>query len=124
MHMWTRYSELSVPGDQADQFSWLVCPTEDPLTLALSPGERGELRGKQLGDHRVGFDLYEYLGRNQAAHLHHAGGRPDVAEEFPVGLAALFPVVNVGDVHAGPDHVLETGAGPAQRRLDVPQGLD
>ena len=39
-------------------------------------------------------------------------------------LAYLLPVGDAGDVHARADHVVQAGAGPAQRRLDVLEHLN
>ena len=47
----------------------------------------------------------------------------DLVEEFVMGPADGFPVVDVGDVHAGADHILDPGAGLLQRAADIGQGL-
>ena len=53
------------------------------------------------GGDGVGFDLHTHVGRDQAAHLDHGAGRPDVAEDLAVGAADGFEVVlDVGDEEA------------------------
>ena len=55
----------------------------------------------------VGFDLDEYLRRDEPADFDHAGCRPNVSEELAVRLADLFPAGDVGHEHARPHNVAQ-----------------
>jgi hypothetical protein len=67
------------------------------------------------GDDRVGLDLDQHVGIDQAPDFDHRGGRTDVAEGFAVRTADRLPLRDVGDVHAGAHDVAEGRARRGQR---------
>src|SRR4051794_30324041 len=58
-------------------------------------------------DQRVGFDLHQHLGVDQAANLYHCRGGADLAEELAMRPAYSLPVLYVRDEHARAYHVLQ-----------------
>ena len=67
---------------------------------------------------RDDLDLDEQPRVDQRGHLDHGGGRQDLAEGQPVGLAGLRPPGDVGDVDPGLHDVREAGAELLERRAE------
>ena len=65
-------------------------------------------------DKSLRFDLDEHMWINEAADLHHARRRPNVAEDLTMGLGDFLPIVNILDIDSGANHVLQ--ACPAARK--------
>ena len=51
-------------------------------------------------DESVRLNLHQHRGVYQPAHLDHRCRGPDLAENFSVRPAHLFPILDVGDIHA------------------------
>src|ERR1043165_6467827 len=95
-----------------------------PWPAAFKP-KIGETPGRALlGDDRLGLDLDAHVAVDQPVHLDHRARGADVAEHLAVGSAHFLPPLeDVGDVDAGPHHVLERGPGLLQGRGDPAQDL-
>src|SRR5206468_1454448 len=61
-------------------------------------------------DKCVGFDLDLRIAIDQARYFDDGRGGPDLGEDFAVDLGDLFPLADVGDVHAGADDVFDAAA--------------
>jgi hypothetical protein len=70
------------------------------------------------------FDLDEHLRRDEPFYLHHDAGGSNLSENFPVRAPDLFPIFDIGEVHACLDDVLQGSAGAFECRLDVAQYLN
>src|SRR5579863_2932215 len=70
-------------------------------------------------EYRLGLNLHQHMGVNQAADFNHGGGGTNLAEEFAVSFANLLPVINIDDVYAGAHHILHAGTCSLQGRLDI-----
>src|SRR5262245_57711503 len=100
-------------------------PGIEPLTseaYQMKWTERNRLE-RSACDVRVGFDFDEHVRVDQLGDLHHGCRRPDGSEELAVHPADFLPSTDVGDVHARPDDILESGASLLQCGLDVAKRL-
>src|SRR5205823_11907441 len=65
---------------------------------------------------RVRLDLYQHVGIDQPADLHHGGRRTDGPKHLAVGAPDSFPVArDIRHVDPGTDDVVERGAGTLER---------
>src|SRR5262245_55425695 len=77
---------------------------------------RSVMRGAALViDDRIGFDLDEPLGIDEADHLHHSVGGTDVAKDLAVHGGNGFPIVDAG----GAGHGDEPGCTHCPRDADL-----
>src|SRR2546423_13010153 len=83
--------------------------------MALAPSGIG-FSGTSDGD-RLYFN--QHVCMDQARDLHHARCGTDIAEEFTVSAANFLPTADVGYIHSRPNHVLQPGAGPLERGLNI-----
>ena len=74
--------------------------------------------GRSLFDYRVGLDLDQHVGIDEAIHFNHRGGRTLCSEELRMGAAVLFPEFDVGDEHASADDIRANTSCLQQRHLD------
>ena len=72
-------------------------------------------------DISFGLDFHLMSRVDQGDHLHHAGGRPDLTEHFPVRPPDGPLLRDVGHVNAGADHMAQFGPGRRERPGDDTQ---
>ena len=75
-------------------------------------------------DDRFSFDFNKQPGINQSADFKDDGCGPNFPEDFPVGFADAFPVVDVGEVDAGFDDIVEACSSFGQHIFDCLEDAD